>query len=133
MSVQPMVTSASKPVIPGQDRGRIRGWIHEANRYPIIPGIIMLFMMIAALFAPLVAPHDPLYGYLGDREIPPIWYPEGSITHIMGTDQQGRDMLSRVYIRRPDIRFYRCGRRRHRWDHRYRLGNHRRLVRPPRR
>ena len=96
MSVQPMVSSASEPVIPGQDRGRISGWIHAANRYPIIPGIIMLFMMIAAVFAPLVAPHDPLYGYLGDREIPPIWYPEGSITHIMGTDQQGRDMLSRV-------------------------------------
>ena len=96
MSVQPMVSSASEPVIPGQDRGRISGWIHAANRYPIIPGIIMIFMMIAAVFAPLVAPHDPLYGYLGDREIPPIWYPEGSVTHIMGTDQQGRDMLSRV-------------------------------------
>ncbi len=56
----------------------------------------MLAMVIAAAFAPLVAPHDPQFGYLGDRETPPFWHPEGSFTHLLGTDQQGRDMLSRV-------------------------------------
>lgn len=96
MSVQPVVANPSEPIIPGRDRGRIRGWIHEANRYPIIPGIIMLAMVIAAAFAPLVAPHDPQFGYLGDRETPPFWQSEGSFTHLLGTDQQGRDMLSRV-------------------------------------
>ena len=96
MSVQPVVVTPSEPVVPGRDRGRVHGWIHEANRYPIIPGIIMLAMVVAAGFAPLVAPHDPQFGYLGDRETPPFWYPEGSFTHILGTDQQGRDMLSRV-------------------------------------
>ena len=96
MSLQPVVAVPAEPIIPGRDRGRIRGWIHEANRYPIIPGIIMLAMVIAAAFAPQVAPHDPQFGYLGDRETPPFWHPEGSFTHLLGTDQQGRDMLSRV-------------------------------------
>lgn len=96
MSLSPVIAEVQLPVIPGQDRGRIGGWIHEFNRYPVIPGIIMLFMVIAAVFAPIVAPHDPLFGYLGDREIPPVWYPEGSANHIMGTDPQGRDVLSRV-------------------------------------
>ena len=96
MNLQPVIAAASDPVIPGQDRGRVRGWIHNANRYPIIPGVIMLAMLVAAVFASQVAPHDPQFGYLGDRETPPFWLPEGSTTHLLGTDQQGRDMLSRV-------------------------------------
>ena len=96
MSVQPIATAAGETNAAVPRRGRIRGWIHEVNRYPVIPGFIMLVMMICAIFAPLVAPHDPLFGYLGDREEPPVWYPEGTSRFILGTDQQGRDLLSRV-------------------------------------
>jgi peptide/nickel transport system permease protein len=72
-------------------------WIRIANRYPLIPMGIMALMIIGAIFAPLVAPFDPENGYLGDREIPPFWGGgEASFKHLLGTDQQGRDLLSRV-------------------------------------
>lgn len=69
----------------------------QYNRsYPIIPMVIMGVLIIAAIFAPLVATHDPIQGYLGDREIPPMWLDGGSTEHILGTDQQGKDLYSRV-------------------------------------
>ena len=97
MSVQPAASAVEEgPSVFGKKRGRIRGWVHEVNRYPVIPVLIMAVMVVCALFAPLVAPHDPLFGYLGDREEPPVWYGEGSTKFLLGTDQQGRDLLSRV-------------------------------------
>ncbi len=68
----------------------------EIRRYPIIPGFILGLIILAAVFAPLLAPHDPEFGYLGDREIPPFWTEEGSFNHVLGTDQQGRDIFSRI-------------------------------------
>lgn len=59
---------------------------------------IMALMIVGAIFAPLIAPFDPENGYLGDREIPPFWSSdeEASFKHLLGTDQQGRDIFSRV-------------------------------------
>ena len=53
-------------------------------------GIVLVAMMIAAVFAPLIAPHDPLlYHPLNVAQPPNPTYP-------MGTDSAGRDVLSRV-------------------------------------
>ena len=78
--------------------GPTRLWrlVLAANRYPLIPMGIMVLMISGAIFAPLIAPFDPESGYLGDREIPPFWGEEGSFKHLLGTDQQGRDIFSRV-------------------------------------
>lgn len=51
---------------------------------------IVLLLVVAAVFAPLIAPHDPLRMASGPRLSPP------SAAHWMGTDQLGRDMFSRV-------------------------------------
>lgn len=64
--------------------------------FPVVPMTIMALMVIGALFAPIISPHDPIQGYLGDREIPPMWLDGGSSKHILGTDQQGKDLFSRV-------------------------------------
>jgi peptide/nickel transport system permease protein len=53
-------------------------------------------MLVAALFAPLIAPDDPNAQDLLMRLRPPAWQHGGSGAHLLGTDQLGRDMLSRV-------------------------------------
>jgi peptide/nickel transport system permease protein len=51
---------------------------------------------LAALFAPLVAPHHPNDQSLDDRLSPPMWQEGGTFGHILGTDKLGRDILSRL-------------------------------------
>jgi peptide/nickel transport system permease protein len=58
--------------------------------------ILVLFLLIPAIFAPLVAPHDPLKGSLSKRLKPPAWADGGSIEYPLGTDKMGRDLLSRM-------------------------------------
>jgi ABC-type dipeptide/oligopeptide/nickel transport system permease subunit len=53
-------------------------------------------VVFAAIFAPLIAPYDPLEQNLRDAKMPPAWYPEGSWEHPLGTDNLGRDLLSRL-------------------------------------
>jgi peptide/nickel transport system permease protein len=57
---------------------------------------VLLFIVVVALLAPLLAPHDPYAQDLGKRLIPPIWHETGSWAHPLGTDQLGRDYLSRL-------------------------------------
>jgi peptide/nickel transport system permease protein len=58
--------------------------------------VIILVLVLAAIFAPFVAPYDPTAGSLGDRLTPPSWQEGGSSAHILGTDVLGRDTLSRL-------------------------------------
>lgn len=72
------------------------GW-RALRRYPLFPlAILILFLVIPAVFAPLVAPFDPYQGSLRARLIPPFWQDGGTIEHLLGTDKLGRDVLSRV-------------------------------------
>lgn len=57
---------------------------------------ILAVIVLLAIFAPLIAPHDPYLQNLTQRTIPPVWYAKGSWVHPLGTDQLGRDYLSRV-------------------------------------
>jgi len=74
----------------------VRQVLARINRYPVIPAAIMTVMVVAAVFAPYVAPKDPLLGSLRDREIPPMWLEGGRSEFILGTDPIGRDILSRI-------------------------------------
>ncbi|MGL4242882.1 MAG: ABC transporter permease [Beijerinckiaceae bacterium] len=58
--------------------------------------IIFTLVVLAALLAPLFAPHDPYAQDLTKRMIPPIWYERGQWLHPLGTDNLGRDYLSRM-------------------------------------
>lgn len=57
---------------------------------------VLLAIIAAALMAPLLAPHDPYAQDLSRRLIPPIWHDKGSWAYPLGTDQLGRDYLSRL-------------------------------------
>lgn len=59
-------------------------------------GFVLLVMLVMALAAPLLAPHDPYAQDLSRRFIPPIWHDKGNWAHILGTDGFGRDYLSRL-------------------------------------
>ena len=66
------------------------------RRFPVIPIIIMATLVIAAIFANFITPYPPNEMSLPDRFTPPFFMSEGSMDHILGTDQLGRDILSRM-------------------------------------
>ena len=72
-------------------RRRVRG--HQGL---IIGSLIVVSVLLIALLAPLLAPHDPYQQDLLKRLVPPVWDSRGSWDHILGTDHLGRDYLSRL-------------------------------------
>ena len=82
-----------RPAAPGALR---RAWT-LLRRYPVVPvGILLVALVIPAIFAEVVAPHDPIDGDLRDRLLPPAWTDGGEWSHPLGTDRLGRDILSRM-------------------------------------
>lgn len=78
------------------------GW-RFARRWPVIPALILGLLAISAIFAPLLSPQDPIISSLRDRAAPPAWYtswyeehPKSARRYILGADQMGRDLLSRI-------------------------------------
>jgi peptide/nickel transport system permease protein len=53
-------------------------------------------MLVTAIAAPVLEPHNPLETNVLKRHVPPAWYAKGSPTHVLGTDAVGRDVLSRI-------------------------------------
>jgi peptide/nickel transport system permease protein len=72
-------------------RRRVRG--HPGL---LIGAGVLLLIVLMALAAPWLAPHDPFAQDLARRLIPPVWHETGSWTHPFGTDMLGRDYLSRA-------------------------------------
>ena len=71
------------------------GWVHR--RWGIaMAWAVLLGIAAAAAFAPLVAPHDPLEQDLAKRLQPVAWDRSGEWRNLLGTDQLGRDLLSRA-------------------------------------
>jgi ABC-type dipeptide/oligopeptide/nickel transport system permease subunit len=78
-------------------RERSRTWRKLARNPAALAGtLILLVVVVAALAAPWVAPHDPAKQSLARRFLPPAWAPGGNSTYLLGTDQVGRDILSRM-------------------------------------
>jgi peptide/nickel transport system permease protein len=77
-------------------RGALLGARISSHTSFAIGAGIMLVIFAVALLAPWLAPHDPFAQDLGRRLIPPVWHDDGSWTHVLGTDQLGRDYLSRL-------------------------------------
>lgn len=65
-------------------------------RFGVAAAAVLLVIVLSALFAPLLAPHDPLVVDIRHRLSPPAWMAGGTTEHLLGTDQVGRDLLSRV-------------------------------------
>jgi peptide/nickel transport system permease protein len=57
---------------------------------------VLLLIVASAVLAPWIAPHDPVTVDIRHRMGPPAWMEGGARAHILGTDQIGRDLLSRM-------------------------------------
>lgn len=68
----------------------------KKNKSALVGLYIVVILVVCALLAPILAPHDPLIQNLDNRLIAPFWTENGTFTHILGTDDFGRDLLSRV-------------------------------------
>jgi peptide/nickel transport system permease protein len=79
---------------PPQPVAAIRGI--RLGDYPVIPIAILLAIALVAVFANQLAPHNPEVGSLTARFKPPFWATGGSTEYLLGTDQLGRDVLSRL-------------------------------------
>lgn len=62
---------------------------------PLLPAFVLLCFLIAAIFAPLLAPHDPQHQDLLARLSPPLTRING-VRHLFGTDELGRDIFANV-------------------------------------
>jgi ABC-type dipeptide/oligopeptide/nickel transport system permease subunit len=67
-----------------------------ADRTSLCCAAIVLLAGLTALFAPMIAPHDPADGDLLRRLQPPVWQADGDWSYPLGCDELGRDMLSRL-------------------------------------
>jgi peptide/nickel transport system permease protein len=66
------------------------------SSFPVVPVAIIVAMVLIALGADVLAPHNPEVGTLGLRFKPPAWQAGGSAAYLLGTDHLGRDVLSRL-------------------------------------
>lgn len=78
------------------DRLAYMGRFLWRDRSGIIGLILFLVVVVAAVFAPQFSPYDPLDQNLRDNKMPPAWSEGGSWDHPFGTDNLGRDTLSRI-------------------------------------
>src|SRR5882762_5112584 len=74
-----------------------RAWRKFArNPTAVLGALILLSVVSAALAAPWITPHDPATQSLIRRFTPPVWATRGNAAYPLGTDQVGRDVLSRI-------------------------------------
>ncbi|MEO8881929.1 MAG: ABC transporter permease subunit [Devosia sp.] len=66
------------------------------NRGAVVGLVVFVLLILIAIFAPFIAPHDPSEQFRSNFLQPPVWEDGGSWQFILGTDDVGRDMLSRI-------------------------------------
>src|SRR5438309_292784 len=93
-----MVDSAALPLAVAAPRQRARGnlaraWVQMRRNRPALLGLVVVAALVfSAIFAPLLAPYNPYFVALDIRLQPP------GGAHILGTDELGRDILSRLIL-----------------------------------
>ena len=75
---------------------RVLAWLRPEPGFPWVPAAILLAVLIAAIGGDALAPFDPNGLDLGSAFKPPFWLGGGTFEHPLGTDNLGRDILSRI-------------------------------------
>ena len=90
---------ATTPVRIARTSRKVMGLVRHA---PVLPILIILTVLFVAVFADVLAPHDPevsvktAAGRPMKSYLPPFWMHGGSLTTPLGTDFHSRDILSRL-------------------------------------
>ena len=72
-------------------------WLKLVRAWPLVPMLILVPLILVALCADVIAPYDPIQPVPGAKiYAPPFWMQGGSTQTLLGTDFQGRDILSRL-------------------------------------
>ena len=83
--------------VPTESGSYQLAWWRRPGSLQILIGLLLTIpIVILAVGAPWIAPHPPDGIELVDRLLPPAWQDGGSAEYLFGTDNQGRDILSRV-------------------------------------
>jgi len=91
--------AAARPGLLKRIRNSDVWWSFTRSKSAMIAAVILVVLVLAAVFAPLIAPQNPYDAAQLDMwkaELPPIWEPTGEWPYLLGTDTQGRDMLSAI-------------------------------------
>jgi peptide/nickel transport system permease protein len=89
--------AAPTAAAPGRATGRLGAVITAARDAPLVAVVILAGLTLVAVFADVIAPHDPTLPVPGAEVFaPPFWMEGGSGTTPLGTDFQGRDVLTRL-------------------------------------
>ena len=91
-----VIPAPSAAVRPPRTRLGDIGRSLRQDRSGMLGLALVALLVIIAIFAPQIAPHDPLKQNLRDSKMPPAWSAEGSWQYPLGTDNLGRDLFSRV-------------------------------------
>ena len=98
-----MTQAVAQPI--GVDEYEERGWQHRLayvgrllrrDRGGMLGFALFITIVLTAIFAPVIAPHNPLQQNLRAAKQPPAWQEGGTWEYPLGTDTLGRDMLSRI-------------------------------------
>lgn len=68
----------------------------RARRFVLVALFVLGVVILSAVTAPVIAPHPARTGNIIDSKLPPAWLPQGERRFLLGTDELGRDILSRV-------------------------------------
>ena len=90
-----MAIQAEAIALPPRSPSRLAA-LRLGRGFPLIPALILGVIAFVAIFANVLAPHNPEIGSLSARFRPPVWQTGGSAQYLLGTDQLGRDVLSRL-------------------------------------
>ena len=72
-------------------------WFYFSENKGAVGGLVVFTLVVlAALFAPLIAPHSPILTNTNALLVPPAFQDGGQMTYLLGTDPVGRDILSRL-------------------------------------
>jgi ABC-type dipeptide/oligopeptide/nickel transport system permease subunit len=79
-------------------RRNLLDFFRELRKHPLalLGGVVIILYLLAAIFAQHITFHDPTRGNLRLRLDPPAWQSGGSWEYPLGTDAQGRDLLTRI-------------------------------------
>lgn len=95
----PQTAKPARPSLIKRIRNSDLYWSFSHSRSAKISALILAVLILAAVFAPLIAPQNPYDGASLDMwkaELPPVWQEGGELPFLLGTDTQGRDMLSAI-------------------------------------